>query len=113
LKRIAYILLFPVAQILTMILEWIGIIFALLSVGSLLNIDSYFESVDYMKDETGNVTCQYLFNVTLIKSTGEKFGTIEMKISQVLANNRKTNTLTLMGRGVCWILVKLNDPAFT
>lgn len=112
-KNIAYIIIFPFAQILTILLEWLGILFALFTLMDVNLINQYFENVDIYKDETGNITCQYLFNKTLINSKGTKFGVPGVKISEVLAANYLTKTYTLVGLLVIKFLILCNDPAFT
>jgi hypothetical protein len=48
-------------------------------------------------DQLGNVVCKHLFNITLIKKGGYKFGNEDETISSVLGKNKRTNTLTLFG----------------
>jgi hypothetical protein len=48
-------------------------------------------------DQLGNVICSQLFNLTLIKKTGYKFGNEDETISSVIGKNKRTNTLTVTG----------------
>lgn len=49
-------------------------------------------------DQLGNVVCQDVFNDTLIKKTGHKFGNPDETVSRVLGINKKTNTLSKFGK---------------
>jgi len=49
-------------------------------------------------DQLGNVVCGQLFNLTLIKKTGYRFGNEDETISSVIGKNKRTNTLTATGR---------------
>lgn len=55
-------------------------------------------------DQLGNVVCARLFNFFLITQEGYQFGNEDETISSVLGKNRKTNTLTLFGMGLDWLL---------
>ncbi len=105
------IIKFIAANILTILLEWIGIIYALIRSLSLKGLDNYFDSFAEMKDRTGNVSMSYLFNDILIKKGGYPFGTSDTTISNVLNKNKGMDTLTVIGKFVCKVLVKLKDPA--
>ena len=48
-------------------------------------------------DQLGNVVCGQLFNLTLIKKAGHKFGNEDETISSVIGKNKRTNTLTAAG----------------
>jgi hypothetical protein len=48
-------------------------------------------------DQLGNVVCGQLFNLTLIKKAGHKFGNEDETISSVIGKNKRTNTLTITG----------------
>ena len=60
-------------------------------------------------DQLGNVVCKELFNDTIILHTGIPFGNPDETISSVLGKNKKANTLSKGGKGLDWILNKL-DP---
>lgn len=55
-------------------------------------------------DQLGNVVCARLFNFFLITQEGYQFGNEDETISSVLGKNRKTNTLTLFGMMLDWLL---------
>ena len=96
-------LLFIVAIILLIILEFISFFFYWFSVG---NVNGYWLSVARDIDKFGNKHFRYLFNNTLIKKNGHQFGNIKETISQVLGYNILTNTLTIGGKIVVFILTK-------
>jgi hypothetical protein len=48
-------------------------------------------------DQLGNVVCGQLFNLTLIKKAGYRFGNEDETISSVIGKNKRTNTLTATG----------------
>lgn len=48
-------------------------------------------------DQLGNVVCGQLFNLTLIKKAGYRFGNEDETISSVIGKNKRTNTLTVTG----------------
>lgn len=48
-------------------------------------------------DILGNIVCADLFNITLIKHNGYRFGVKTETISSVLGKNKLTNTLTRTG----------------
>jgi len=72
----------------------------------------YYKEVAYACDKFGNVVCQDLFNFTLIKKGGYKFGEITLTVSDILAMNKSRNQLTVIGKAICWILIRLNDSSF-
>ncbi len=55
-------------------------------------------------DQLGNVVCKHLFNITLIKKDGYKFGNEDETISSAIGKNKKINTLTFTGRLLDWFL---------
>lgn len=59
-------------------------------------------------DQLGNVVCGRLFNLTLIKKTGYKFGNEDETISSVIGKNKKTNTLTIAGYLLDLLLDKID-----
>jgi len=67
-------------------------------------IDKYLFRIAKSIDQLGNVVCEHLFNVTLIKKNGYKFGNEDVTISHVLGMNEKTNTLSFAGKGLAWLL---------
>lgn len=58
----------------------------------------YYMSLVISIDQYGNCVCQYLFNHTLIKKSGYKFGNIDETISSVLGKNKRDETLTIIGK---------------
>jgi len=67
-------------------------------------IDKYLFRIAKSIDQLGNVVCEHLFNVTLIKKNGYKFGNEDVTISHVLGMNEKTNTLSGAGKLLAWLL---------
>jgi len=55
-------------------------------------------------DQFGNVTCATVFNFTLIKKDGEKFGDPDLTISCVLGLNKYKKKLTIIGKLIVLIL---------
>lgn len=72
-------------------------------------ITDYFFALAYCIDILGNVTCGDLFNITLIKHGGYRFGKRGETISSVLGKNIQTNSLTKTGIYLSRILDKI-DP---
>lgn len=62
------------------------------------NISQYLRTVAVAIDQLGNVVCKDLFDVTLIKKQGYRFGNPDETISGVLGKNQKLNTLTFTGK---------------
>jgi hypothetical protein len=61
-------------------------------------------------DQLGNTTATQLFNHALIKLTSaHKFGDPDETISSVLGKNKREESLTLIGKGLTWLLDSL-DP---
>lgn len=71
--------------------------------------NSYWRSIAVSIDQLGNVICQHLFNLTLIKKDGYKFGNIDETISSVLGKNWVDGTLSKTGLMLSRILNRL-DP---
>ena len=67
-------------------------------------IDKYLFRIAKSIDQLGNVVCEHLFNVTLIKKNGYKFGNEDVTISHVLGKNEETNTLSFAGKLLAWLL---------
>lgn len=63
-----------------------------------MNISQYLRTVAVSIDQLGNVVCKDLFDVTLIKKQGYRFGNPDETISGVLGKNQKLNTLTFTGK---------------
>ena len=72
-------------------------------------VSNWFYAWAISIDQLGNVVCKELFNDVLILHTGIPFGNPDETISSVLGKNKKANTLSKIGKGLDWILNKL-DP---
>jgi hypothetical protein len=70
--------------------------------------NSYFKDTAISLDQTGNVVCQYLFNLILIKKNGYRFGNPDETISSVLGKNNRGKTLTKLGQFLANLLNKLD-----
>ena len=64
----------------------------------------YFKSSAVNLDRFGNSEFRTLFNLTLKKKEGYKFGNMEETISSALGKNQQNGTLTRTGRVLVWIL---------
>ena len=60
-------------------------------------ITDYPFAIAHTIDILGNIVCGDLFNITLIKHGGYRFGVKTETISSVLGKNKLTNTLTRTG----------------
>lgn len=67
-------------------------------------VDRYLFQIAKSIDQLGNVVCEHLFNVTLIKKNGYKFGNEDVTISHVLGVNKLNGTLTWTGAALSWLL---------
>lgn len=67
-------------------------------------VDRYMFTIAKSIDQLGNVVCEHLFNVTLIKKNGYKFGNEDVTISHVLGMNEKADTLSFAGKMLAWLL---------
>lgn len=61
------------------------------------SIDRYLFRIAKSIDQHGNVVCSNLFNDTLIKKGGYKFGDEDKTISHVIGKNKVDGTLTRLG----------------
>ena len=68
------------------------------------NAKGYFRSSAVTLDKLGNREFRTLFNLTLIKGNGYKFGNFEETISSVLGKNQRDKTLTKTGKVLVWVL---------
>ena len=64
----------------------------------------YFKSSAVNLDRFGNSEFRTLFNLTLRKKEGYKFGNMEETISSALGKNQQNGTLTRTGKALVWIL---------
>lgn len=110
-KVIGYILSF-VAWLLTVLTKLIITLFTWIKLHDFSKIDDWYMQIAEITDVAGNVRGQYLWNAIFITKDGYKFGNPNDKISQALAKNKDLGKLILCGKIMCWILIKLKDPAF-
>jgi 8-oxo-dGTP diphosphatase len=76
---------------------------------SFKRLDQQFLSIATSIDASGNVVCKDLFNLILIQKGSYEFGNRKETISSVLGKNQRDGTLTGIGKGVTFILDKI-DP---
>lgn len=72
------------------------------------NLGAYFWSLALSLDQLGNVIAQDVFNLLLIKKGGISFGNEDETISSVLGKNKLDNKLTRLGKGLDYILNKID-----
>lgn len=98
------LLLFQIAVTLLVILEWVNFFVVLFDKDK--SVKGYWFSVTVDIDRFGNRHFRALFNKTLIKPNGYKFGNIEETISAVLGHNIKLKTLTRSGKILVFLLTE-------
>lgn len=104
------VLLFIISIILILIFFGIGIITALIKIIFYKASTKYFRDCAIVIDVLGNVLCQHLFNVILIKENSKnKFGKIKETISSVLGKNILTSKNTSYK---IYYLFKINNVKF-
>jgi hypothetical protein len=115
-KQISGILLFFTAVFLAFIIMPVGFLYGIIQnmlkfkgKTLILVINKVFYMIAYSIDQLGNVVCQFLFNDTMVKKEGYKFGDPDKTISYVLGINKQNNTLTGFG-GLIVALLHLIDP---
>ena len=64
----------------------------------------YFWRIALSIDQTGNVVCGKLFDLTLRTKDGYPFGEVDRTISYALGRNKLMNTLTKTGKALDWLL---------
>jgi hypothetical protein len=96
-------ILLVIALCLSIILLPIGFAFQLI-VTSSRSLNSYLFTIAKSIDQLGNVICADLFNYTMIKKNGYKFGHEDVTISHVLGVNKRFNNLTYTGKALAWLL---------
>lgn len=101
------ILLAFISCILAAILIPFAIIYECVTLIRFSSISDYFLNIAIAIDELGNVACQSLFNDTLRKKGGYKFGTIGETISGCLGVNEYFGTLTFLGKCVVGMLERI------
>jgi hypothetical protein len=90
------LILLIIALVLSVILMPVGFVFQIV-VTLFRAVDTYLFHIAKSIDQHGNVVCAELFNLTLIKRKGYKFGDMDKTISYVLGINAETKTLTYLG----------------
>lgn len=90
-------ILLIIALLLSLVVLPVGFAFQIIT-ALFRGIDKYLFRMAKSIDQLGNVVCEHLFNVTLIKKRGYKFGNEDVTISHVLGINKKINTLTYTGK---------------
>ena len=91
------------ALILSVVLLPIGFTFQVIAT-LFRSIDTYLFQIAKSIDQHGNLVCAELFNLTLIKKKGYKFGDMDKTISYALGRNAETKTLTYLGKKLCKLL---------
>lgn len=71
-------------------------------------LDKYFFKCALSNDQQGNTYLAKLFNDTLIKPGGHKFGDPDETISSVIGKNQLAGKLSLMGKALNWVLNKID-----
>jgi 8-oxo-dGTP diphosphatase len=99
-------ILLIIALCLSVVLLPIGFAFQIIT-ALFKAIDKYLFRIAKSIDQLGNVVCEHLFNVTLIKKNGYKFGNEDVTISHVLGVNKGFNNLTYTGKALAWLLNKI------
>ena len=96
-------ILLIIALLLSLVVLPVGFAFQIIT-ALFRGIDKYLFRMAKSIDQFGNVVCEHLFNVTLIKKNGYKFGNEDVTISHVLGMNKKFNNLTFTGKALSWLL---------
>lgn len=69
-----------------------------------MQLDRQLFDIAASLDATGNVICDDLFNIILIRPGGYNFGNRKETVSSAIGKNQIKNTLTLTGRIIAKIL---------
>ena len=96
-------ILLIIALLLSVVLLPIGFTFQVIAT-LFRSIDTYLFQIAKSIDQHGNLVCAELFNLTLIKRKGYRFGDMDKTISYALGRNAETKTLTYLGKKVCNLL---------
>jgi 8-oxo-dGTP diphosphatase len=70
-------------------------------------LDKYLLMCAISQDQHAGAWLSKLFNDTLVKKGGHRFGDPDETISSVLGRNQLINRLTLLGKLINWILDKI------
>lgn len=101
------ILLTILSSIVSFALYPLILIYSLFRYKEFKNADNHYFKIAVAIDQLGNVVACYLFNDIMIKKEGHKFGLPDETISSVIGKNYKSNTLTMAGKAMRWILDKI------
>ena len=107
-KLVKNVALLLIAILLGTLLLPIGFLYALIRSAFKGRGENYLYKVALSIDQLGNTICADFFNLLLIKGTQNLFGNEDETISSVLGKNQKTQTLTFLGKGICFILNSLD-----
>ena len=97
-------LLYLIASIIKILLAPLAYSYGFIRSISKKETNKYHMRLAIAKDQYGNALCSFLFNDTLIKKNGYKFGNIDETISSVIGKNKELGTLTYLGRILDMIL---------
>jgi 8-oxo-dGTP diphosphatase len=101
------LILFFVAVLMTIFIYPVGFAYSVILTffkSGYKALDNYLFQCAIAQDQHGNTFLAKLFNDTLIKTGGYKFGHPDRTISHVIGMNKRSNTLTLLGRCIEKIL---------
>lgn len=94
------------AIILSLVFFPIALVYAIFTRGfNVLGKDSWYKAIAI--DQLGNVWCKHLFNDIMIHPDGHRFGDPNETVSHVLGKNKEKNTLYFTGKGLAWMLNKI------
>ena len=100
------LLLFFIAYLLFLPLTFVNYFVVLLT--SKDHAKGYFRSTAVNIDKFGNREFRTLWNKTLRKENGYKFGNVDETISSALGKNERDQTLTNTGKVLVWALCLLD-----
>lgn len=110
------IIVFIVAVIIGIVLLPLGVIYGIFDAfyhrkfrTAWKRLTHYFWSGAIAIDQLGNALCSELFNDTLIRPSGAKFGNPDETISSCIGRNKRAGTLTWLGKALDWILDKMDE----
>lgn len=101
------ILIAILATIILYLFSGVFMIYSLIRSKSFKEVNKYFFKIAVSVDQLGNVMAASMLNDMLIKHDGYKFGDEDETISSVIGRNMKSNTLTIAGRVVRYVLDKI------
>lgn len=110
-KALINLLLMVIAWLLLRALILIAFVYSVIKLsvqGRWADLSQYFWDCALTLDISGNVICQHLFNDLMIKPNGFRFGKEGVTISKTLAVNKKKGTWYPIGKGLGWLLNKID-----